>query len=114
MAGSTGARWDPRFDTDSAFYLPKWKSDVLQPAPDQPLAEHQIEQQALAGLQASACVTATVKSALASGLGCSCSPMPSPAEPTPAETPPSTASPDNAPNSSAAADPGQHPAMTAA
>jgi hypothetical protein len=29
MAGSTGARWDPRFDTDSAFYLPKWKSDAF-------------------------------------------------------------------------------------
>ena len=58
MAGSTGARWDPRFDTDSTFYLPKWKSDAFcNPALDQLLAEHQIEQLALAGLQASACVT---------------------------------------------------------
>ena len=66
---ATMARWDPRFDTDSAFYLPKWKSDAFcNPALDQLVAEHQIEQLALAGLQASACVTATVKSALASGL----------------------------------------------
>jgi nicotinamidase-related amidase len=69
MAVSTGARWDPRFDTDSAFYLPKWKSDAFcNPALDQLLAENQIEQLALAGLKASACVTATVKSALARGL----------------------------------------------
>jgi nicotinamidase-related amidase len=62
MAGGAGGRWDPRFDTDSAFYLPKWKSDAFcHPALGQLLAEHQIEQLALAGLQASACVTATVK-----------------------------------------------------
>jgi nicotinamidase-related amidase len=60
---------EPRFDTDSALYLPKWGSDAFcNPALDQLLAASQIEQLALAGLKASACVTATVKSALARGL----------------------------------------------
>jgi len=69
IAGSPGARWDPRFDAENAVYLSKWRSDAFcNPALDLLIAEHEVEQLVVAGLYARACVTATTRGALARGL----------------------------------------------
>jgi nicotinamidase-related amidase len=69
VQGSLGTRWDPRIEAEDAVYLPKWRRDAFcNPALEDLLVEHQVEQVALAGLYAHACVTATAKMALARGL----------------------------------------------
>ena len=68
IAGSVGATWDPRFDVHGASYLPKWKSDAFcNPHLQEVLEDRRIQQLAIAGLFARACVTATAKSARAKG-----------------------------------------------
>jgi nicotinamidase-related amidase len=64
IAGSTGARWDPRFDVDGSTYLSKWKSDAFcNPALQEVLSDHEVGRLAVSGLFARACITSTVKSA---------------------------------------------------
>lgn len=68
VAGSHGARWDPRFAAPGAVYVAKWKSDAFcNPALENTLREHRIQDVIVAGLYARACVTATTKAALARG-----------------------------------------------
>jgi maleamate amidohydrolase len=68
VAGSTGSKWDSRFEVDGAMYLPKWKADAFcNPSLRQILVDHGIQRVALAGLFAKACVSATAKSAKAQG-----------------------------------------------
>ncbi len=68
VAGSTGAKWDSRFEVDGATYIPKWKSDAFcNPSLRKILIDHGIKRVALAGLFAKACVSATAKSAKAQG-----------------------------------------------
>jgi nicotinamidase-related amidase len=67
-AGRPGTRWDPRFAAPGAIYVAKWKSDAFcNPALEELLREHRVEEIVVAGLYASACVTATTKAALARG-----------------------------------------------
>ena len=64
VAGSAGARWDPRFDVVGSAYVSKWKSDAFcNPALEDVLNGHGIERLVVAGLFARACITSTVKSA---------------------------------------------------
>jgi nicotinamidase-related amidase len=64
IAGSTGARWDPRFDVNGSTYVSKWKSDAFcNPALQEVLSDHEVGRLAVAGLFARACITSTVKSA---------------------------------------------------
>lgn len=68
ITGSTGAAWDQRVDRDGAAYFPKWRSDAFcNPALETLLKVRDINQVVLTGLYATACVTATAKSALARG-----------------------------------------------
>ncbi len=64
MAGSPGARWDPRFAAPGARYLAKWKTDAFcNPKLEELLREHGIQEVILTGLFAGACVSATAKGA---------------------------------------------------
>ena len=68
IAGRPGTRWDPRFAAPDAVYVAKWKSDAFcNPALEKLLREHRIQEIAVAGLYAGACVAATAKAALARG-----------------------------------------------
>jgi nicotinamidase-related amidase len=69
IAGSQGAAWDARVDIGSAAYFPKARGDAFS-NPDLTafLAEQHTAEVVLAGLYASACVTATARGALARGL----------------------------------------------
>jgi nicotinamidase-related amidase len=69
VAGSPGTAWDARAEVPDARYLPKWKgSAYCNPALPQLLAHEDVRHVTLCGLYARACVTATAKAALASGL----------------------------------------------
>jgi nicotinamidase-related amidase len=69
IAGSPGAAWDARVDIKGAIYFPKTRGNAFS-NPDLMafLAEQHAREIVLAGLYASACVTATAKGALAQGL----------------------------------------------
>jgi nicotinamidase-related amidase len=68
IAGRPGARWDPRFAAADAVYVAKWKGDAFcNPELEKVLREHRIEEIAVAGLYARACVAATTRAALARG-----------------------------------------------
>jgi nicotinamidase-related amidase len=69
VAGSPGTAWDARAEAPDARYLTKWKgSAYCNPALAQLLAHEDVRHVTLCGLYARACVTATAKAALASGL----------------------------------------------
>jgi nicotinamidase-related amidase len=69
IAGSAGAKWDQRIPIMNAVYLAKWRGDAFcNPSFDALLKERGAREVTLAGLYASACVTATAKGALARGL----------------------------------------------
>lgn len=69
IAGSPGAAWDARVDIKGASYFPKTRGNAFSnPKLGAFLAEHHTEEIIMAGLYASACVTATAKGALAQGL----------------------------------------------
>ncbi|MGE5289407.1 MAG: cysteine hydrolase family protein [Micromonosporaceae bacterium] len=68
ISGRPGTRWDPRFAAPGAVYVAKWKSDAFcNPALENLLREHHIQEISVAGLYARACVAATTKAALARG-----------------------------------------------
>jgi len=68
IAGRPGARWDPRFAAPGAVYVAKWRSDAFcNPALEKLLREHRIQEIAVTGLYARACVAATSNAALALG-----------------------------------------------
>lgn len=68
ISGRLGTRWDPRFAATGAVYLPKWKSSAFcNPALEKLLREHCVQDVIVAGLFASACVTATARAALSRG-----------------------------------------------
>jgi nicotinamidase-related amidase len=69
VAGSAGTAWDVRAEVPGAPYLAKWKgSAYCNPELPRLLAREGVGQVTLCGLFARACVTATAKAALASGL----------------------------------------------
>lgn len=69
IGGTDGTAWDIRVDTPEASYIPKWKpSAFCNPTLQEQLCEAGVNEIAIAGLFASACVTATTKAALKSGL----------------------------------------------
>lgn len=69
VAGSTGTTWDSRADAHGAVYLAKWKgSAYCNPVLQELLAREGVGHATLCGLYARACVTATARAALASGL----------------------------------------------
>lgn len=69
MAGSAGARWDERLPVEGARYFPKWQGSAFcNPDLGRFLEGEGIDEVALAGLYASACVTATARAALGRGL----------------------------------------------
>lgn len=69
IEGTVGTAWHPLVDVPGAIYIPKWKGDAFcNPMLRATLAESGIEDVALAGLFAAACITATAKTALALGL----------------------------------------------
>ena len=68
ISGRPGTRWDPRFAAPDAVYLAKWRGDAFcNPALENLLREHRIQEIVVAGLYARACVAATTKAALARG-----------------------------------------------
>lgn len=69
IAGSRGAAWDDRVGIEGAAYFSKSRGDAFS-NPDLTafLAQQSTEEVVLAGLYASACVTATARGALARGL----------------------------------------------
>ncbi len=68
ISGRPGTRWDPRFAAPGAVYMAKWKSDAFcNPALENLLLEHRIQEIYVAGLYAHACVAVTTKAALARG-----------------------------------------------
>jgi nicotinamidase-related amidase len=68
LKGSRGARWDPRIPLDGATYFPKWAASAfVNPEFERWLRREGIEELALGGMFASACVSATAKAALARG-----------------------------------------------
>ena len=68
LAGSPGACWDERVRSTGASYFRKWRGDAFcNPLLQQFLKEKGIDALSIAGLMASACVTATAKSALRRG-----------------------------------------------
>jgi nicotinamidase-related amidase len=69
VAGSTGTAWDVRADARDAVYLAKWKgSAYCNPGLPDLLGREGVGHVILCGLYARACVTATARAALASGL----------------------------------------------
>ena len=69
IAGSSGAAWDARVDIKGATYFSKTRGNAFSnPNLMAFLAEQRTEEIVMAGLYASACVTATAKGALAQGL----------------------------------------------
>lgn len=69
LAGSPGAAWDARVDINGAVYFAKTRGNAFSnPELMAFLVEQRIQEIVLAGLYASACVTATAKGALAQGL----------------------------------------------
>ena len=69
IAGSSGARWDPRVDAGDSVYLPKWRGNAFcNPELSHLMSDHLIEEVCLTGLFARGCVTATAKGASARGL----------------------------------------------
>jgi nicotinamidase-related amidase len=70
IEGSDGAGWDPRVDAPSAIYVPKWRGDAFcNPQLRAALTDAGVTDVAIAGLFAKACVTATARTAIASGFG---------------------------------------------
>lgn len=68
VAGSAGAQWDDRLPLAEAHYFPKWRASAFcNPNLAGYLREKQIRRLYLAGLFASACITATAKAAMAHG-----------------------------------------------
>ena len=68
LAGSDGARWDERVVVDGAPYFRKWRGSAFcNPALLDCLRGLGVEDLAIAGLYASACVTATARDALGWG-----------------------------------------------
>lgn len=68
IAGSDGARWSDSLPLDAIPYFPKWAgSAFVNPDLDAWLRAKGITTLVIAGLYARACVTATVKDALARG-----------------------------------------------
>jgi nicotinamidase-related amidase len=68
LTGSPGAMWDKRIPITSVPYFRKWRGDAFcNPALEEFLRTHGVGQVTLAGLFASACVSATAKGALARG-----------------------------------------------
>jgi len=68
IAGRPGTRWDSRFAAPDAVYMAKWKGDAFcNPALEELLREHRIQEIVVAGLYARACVAVTTKAALARG-----------------------------------------------
>lgn len=68
LQGSRGARWDVRIPLEGATYFPKWAASAfVNPDFEAWLRREAIEEIALGGMFASACVTATAKGALARG-----------------------------------------------
>jgi nicotinamidase-related amidase len=68
LAGSVGAMWDTRVPISNAQYFPKWATDAFcNPALEPWLRERHVKTLIVTGLMASACVTATAKSALHRG-----------------------------------------------
>jgi nicotinamidase-related amidase len=69
VAGSTGTAWDARADARGAAYLPKWRgSAYCNPVLQELLTREGVGHVTLCGLYARACVTATARAAMASGL----------------------------------------------
>jgi nicotinamidase-related amidase len=68
IRGSPGALWDERLPLDGARYLPKARSDAFSnPRLEVTLRSLGVKRIVVAGLFAQACVSATVRSALARG-----------------------------------------------
>jgi nicotinamidase-related amidase len=68
LAGSEGARWDERVAIDGARYFAKWRGSAFCNADLAPcLDELRVMELALAGVYASACVSATARDALKRG-----------------------------------------------
>jgi nicotinamidase-related amidase len=68
LAGSEGARWDERVGVDDARYFRKWRASAFcNPDLAVCLRDLGAEDLAIAGLYASACVTATARDALERG-----------------------------------------------
>jgi nicotinamidase-related amidase len=68
IRGSPGALWDERLSLGGAYYLPKARSDAFSnPQLEATLRSLGVERVVAAGLFAQACVSATVRSALARG-----------------------------------------------
>ena len=68
IEGSAGARWDERVAIDGAPYFPKWRGSAFcNPDLAACLRSLGVEELAIAGLYASACVSATARDALARG-----------------------------------------------
>ncbi len=68
VAGSKGARWDDRIPLEGATYFPKWASSAfVNPEFEAWLRREGVQEIALTGMFASACVTATTKDALKRG-----------------------------------------------
>lgn len=68
IAGSPGAKWDPRLPIEGSAYFPKWAASAfVNPELDGYLKSGGVQEVALCGLQAKACVAATALEALRRG-----------------------------------------------